>query len=239
MNSDNQQLIIRKSNELIESRYKLNLYEHRLILFLACNISPNDKDFKNYEIRISDFIKLFELETDKSAYEKVEHAATNLLSQIVRLQDTETKEMTTWLSYVKYVEGSGVIQLEFHRSLKPYLLQLKERFTQYNFRYVIYFTSQYSIRFYELFKMEAFKAKNGYFEKMFIISELRLILGLASTDYPLFGNLKDRVINPAIKEINEKTDLKVKEVKYGKTGRKITSVTFTVAILSKEFDLYD
>jgi plasmid replication initiation protein len=63
---------------------------------------------------------------------------------------------------------------------------------------------------------------------------LRLILGLNDKDYPLFGNLKDRVINPAIKEINEKTDLKVENIQYGKTGRKITNLTFTIAILSKE-----
>lgn len=233
-NSNNKQLIIRKSNELIESRYKLSIYEQRLILFIASKISPEDNDFKNYEIRISELEKMFGLEADKSIYEKVEQAATGLLTQLIRLQDTEIQELTTWLSYAKYVKGSGIISLEFHSSLKPYLLQLKTHFTQYNLNYVIGFTSQYSIRFYELFKMDAFKANNGRFEKNFEINELRLILGLEEKDYPDFNDFRKRTIEPSVKEINEKTDLYIENVRYGKTGRKITNVSFSVIILSKE-----
>lgn len=227
-------LIIRKSNNFIESRYKLSIYEQRLILFVASKISPDDKDFKSYEIRIAELVKMFGLEADKSIYEKVEQAATSLLTQLIRLQDSQTKELTTWFSYVKYIEGSGVVHLEFHSSLKSYLLQLKSHFTQYNLNYVIGFTSQYSIRFYELLKMDAFKAKNEKFEKSFEIDKLRLILGFEHNEYPFFSNFRDKVIEPAVKEINEKTDLNIEKVQYGKTGRKITNVTFTVIIRSKE-----
>lgn len=233
-NSDNKRLVIRKSNELISARYKLRLSEQRLICLLASEISPDDKDFKQYQITVADFAKMFGLETDKSIYEKVEQAAESLLSQVIRLQDSEIQELTTWLSYVKYAKGSGVIHLEFHSSLKPYLLQLKKHFTQYHLNYVIDFTSQYSIRFYELLKMDAFKAKNGRFEQYFEIENLRLILGLEQTDYQDFKDFRKRTIEPAVQEINEKTDLHIEEVKYGKTGRKITNVTFTVIVLSKD-----
>jgi plasmid replication initiation protein len=82
--------------------------------------------------------------------------------------------------------------------------------------------------------MEAFKAKNGLLSKSFSLSDLRLTLGINENEYPVFSDFKKRIIGTAISEINEKTDLKIEEVKYGKTGRKITNVTFTVTILSKE-----
>lgn len=60
-NSDNKQLVIRKSNELISARYKLRLSEQRLICLLASEISPDDKDFKQYQITVADFAKMFGL----------------------------------------------------------------------------------------------------------------------------------------------------------------------------------
>jgi hypothetical protein len=40
--SENKNQVIRKSNELIEARYKLSLAEQRVVLLLASEISPND-----------------------------------------------------------------------------------------------------------------------------------------------------------------------------------------------------
>lgn len=138
------------------------------------------------------------------------------------------------MSYVEYVDGSGIINLEFHSSLKPYFLQLKSHFTQYHLNHVVDFKSQYSVRLYELLKMDAYKAKKGQFERFFDVLELRLIFGVGKTDYPLFANFRDKVIQPATREISDKTDLYIHEVKYGKTGRKITNVTFFVGVLSKD-----
>ena len=231
---ESKQQIIRKSNELITARYKLSIAEQRLVLLLASEISPDDDDFKAYEIRVADFAKMFGLESDKSIYEKLEQAAEGLLSQKIILQNNNTKELTNWLSYVKYVKGSGVVNLEFHKSLKPYLLQLKSHFTQYNSNYVMNFNGQYSVRIYELLKMDAYKAKNGKFEKYFDLNEFRSFLYIGKNEYTLFANLKNRVIQPAINEISGLTDLFINDVKYGKTGRKITNVTFFVAVRSKD-----
>lgn len=228
--SDNKPQIIRKSNELIEARYKLSLAEQRLVLFLISEISPSDEDFKDYEIQVSELAKMFGLESDNSLYEKVQKAAESLMGQKIRLRDNKITEITTWFSYVMYEKGVGVVKLRFDKALKPYLLQLKSHFTQYKLPHAIDFKSQYSIRLYELLKMEAFKAIDGRFERTLEIAELRLILGIDKNDYPLFADFKKRAIEPAISEISNKTDLDILGIKYGKTGRKITKVTFAVTI---------
>ena len=229
--SKNKQQVIRKSNDLIEARYSLNLGEQRLILLLAGEISPDDEDFKSYQIRVADFAKMFGLEASNSLYEKVQNAADSLVGKTLQLStDAKVSKKTAWLSYVEYVNGSGLINLEFHSSLKPYLLQLKSHFTQYNSNYVMNFSCQYSVRIYELLKMNAYKAKNGQFEKYFELNKFRSFLDIDDNEYTLFSNLKNRVIQPAISEISDLTDLSIHDVKYGKTGRKITSVTFFVTV---------
>jgi plasmid replication initiation protein len=225
--------IIRKSNELIEARYKLSIAEQRLVILLASEITPDDEDFKDYEIRVSDFAKMFELEASNSLYEKVQNAAESLVGKTIRLRDNKVTEVTTWLSYIRYEDGVGVVKLRFDKSLKPYLLQLKGHYTQYQLHHVVNFKSQYSMRLYELLKMDAFKVKNGQFEKTIEVTELRLMLGVDKKDYSLFSGLRQFVIQPATSEISDKTDLFINDVRYGKTGRKVTNITFVVGVRSE------
>ena len=224
--------VIRKSNELIEARYRLSIWEQRLVLTLLTQVSPKDEDFKRYKIDISALAKMWQLGAGNTAfYEEVQDAADSLVGRTIQLSDDPTvSETVSWLSYVKYKRGSGEVEMEFHSSLKPYLLQLQRHFTQYQLSHVVNFRNQYTIRIYELLKMEAFKAVGGSFSKDFKYTDLRLLLSLSEKEYSLFADFKKRVIDPSVNEICKHTDLNIDEVRYGKTGRKITDITFVVKI---------
>lgn len=238
---DEKQLIVKKSNDLIEARYKLSVGEQRLILLLASQIHKDDKDFDSYEIRVSDFAEMFRLKTDKSLYEKVEQAAQDLLGKKLFLKnDSKNFEGTVWLSYVKYIRGSGTINLRFDDSLKPYLLQLKDSvrgFTKYQLETVMNFKSSYSIRLYELLKMEVWKTettKKKQFEKTIDVKEYRNILGIPDKKYKLFSDLRKWVIEPTIAEVSDQTDLNIIEIRYNKIGKTIVSISFIVLIREQE-----
>lgn len=223
---------VRKSNQLIEARYRLTLGEQRLILHLCSLIHSSDKDFKSYEIRVKDFAKMFALEKRNNIYKAVENAAKELAGKRLDISRDGKEIYVSWLSYVEYVEGSGIVKVEFHRSLKPYLLQLQEygNFTKYQVNHVVSFKSQYSIRLYELLKQKAFTAEKRKFSRCFEIESFRSILGIAVNEYEVFSNLRRKVIEPAIEEVSEYTDLEITDVHYGKTGRKVTDITFDVEI---------
>ena len=230
---------VRKSNQLIEARYRLTLGEQRLILHLCSLIHSSDKDFKSYEIRIKDFAKMFGLEKRNNIYKAVENAAKELAGKRLDISRDGKEIYVSWLSYVEYVEGSGIVQVEFHKSLKPYLLQLQEygNFTKYQINNVVNFKSQYSIRLYELLKQRVFTAeqkKVKQFSRCFKLDEFRLILGIAKDEYCAFDNFRRRVIDTAVDEVSANTDLEIEEVRYGKTGRKITDITFYVTILTAD-----
>lgn len=230
--STTQPPIIRKSNELIEARYRLSIWEQRLILTLLSNVTSKDEDFKRYKIRVADFMKQWQLNDDShSLYEKVQDAADSLLTKTIQLSDDPTtSEMVSWLAYVKYKRGSGLVEMEFHASLKPYLLQLRKHFTQYQLNHVINFRNQYSIRIYELLKIRVFRAEDGAFTRSFKYDDLRSLLAIEDGEYAMFWNFKSRVIVPAVEEISANTDLEITDVSYGKTGRKISDITFSVKV---------
>ena len=230
---------VRKSNRLIEARYRLTLGEQRLILHLCSLIHSSDKDFKSYEIRVKDFAKMFGLEKRNNIYKAVEDAAKELAGKRLDISRDGKEIYVSWLSYVEYVEGSGIVKVEFHKSLKPYLLQLQEygNFTKYQVNHVVNFKSQYSIRLYELLKQKVFTIegkKTKKFNRLFKLDEFRLILGIPEKEYKIFNNFRVRVIEPAVKEIIANTDLFIEEVLYGKAGSKVTDITFFVTVITAD-----
>lgn len=230
---------VRKHNDLIEARYKLpNLREQQVIFALLGKIKPEDEDFKGYQISVSDFAKFIGVNS-KSIYEDMEQTLTNLAERTVKIKQGKSFLVASWLSSAKYVHGSGYVELRFDPNLKPYLLQLKDHYTQYKLEAVLHFKSVYSIRLYEMLKKEAFKAKidpeskTKRFEVEYTYEEMREAFGINKKEYKLFAHFRTKTIEPAVTEIYDKTELNIYDVVYGKTGRAISRILFKVELRSK------
>ena len=111
------------------------------------------------------------------------------------------------------------VGIRFSEALIPYLSDLKDNFTEYFKEDIGSFSSAYSIRIYELLRQ--FKSTNY---RVFKIDELRAILGLENK-YSLMANFKQRVIDIAVSEINEKSPYNV-TVEYVKKARSYTHIKF-------------
>jgi plasmid replication initiation protein len=227
MNINDKALTVRQSNSLINASYRIaSVGEGRLIRTLIAQISPSDEDFKLYRVSVSDFARLFDI-TGQSAYEQIKKAADELVSRKIRIEKGESWLIMNWLSSAEYVQGSGYVEFRFEQKLKPYLLQLKGYFTQYQLENIVTFKSSYSIRLYELLKTEQFKAKHyGQFKKVFEYSEIRAMMGMNETEYAFFKDFRVRVIDPSVREINASSGIEITQVEYPKTGRKISHIVF-------------
>lgn len=227
MSIDDKALTVRQSNSLIDASYRIaSVGEGRLIRALIAQISPSDEDFKLYRVSVADFARLFNI-TGESAYEQIKKAADELTSRKIRIEKGKSWLFMNWLSSAEYVQGSGYVELCFDKKLKPYLLQLKGYFTQYELESVVSFKSAYSIRIYELLKAEQFKAaRSGQFSKTFSYEELRVILGVADNEYSQFAFFRVNVIEIAVREINTSSNIAITQVDYPKTGRKISHIVF-------------
>lgn len=221
--------IVRQSNELIDASYRIaTIGESRIIHLLIAQIQPDDEDFKTYKISVSDFAKVFGLsERDGRLYEQIDEASKALTSRTITIRRGKSWLHMNWLSSAEYKSGSGFIELCFDKKLKPYLLQLKGYFTQYQLEKISHFKSTYSIRIFELLKMEEFKAdKSGKFRKSFEYDELRKKLGIEEELYKFIAAFKKFVIEVAQREINENSDINIYQIDYPKTGRKISHIVF-------------
>lgn len=60
------------------------------------------------------------------------------------------------------------------------------------------------------------------------VDDFKRLVGIEPEQYKIFTMLRKRIIDTAVKEINEKTDLKV-VYDLEKQGRKITTIVFRVS----------
>lgn len=228
--------LIVKHNDLIEARYQaFSVVEQRIILMLLAQIQKDDKDFKEYRITVSDFSKVTGIALNGSFYQNLRNTLDKLVSKTLHIRRNHGGFLvTTWLSSGEYIDGEGCIELCFDPKLKPYLLDLQEKYTKYKLEIAVSFKSQFSIRLYEVLKKQAQIEKDcnhrKNFEKTFSYEELRNIFAVGEKEYLLFAHFRTKTIEPAVREVSDKTDLHITETRYLKTGRKITAVCFCVTI---------
>lgn len=235
--------LVRKSNELVEARYKFDIWETRVFTKMLTMVRRDDADFQNYRIYLKDMVKEFSLENNNDAYERLRAGAMKLMSKVVKVvrpTDEGLMELNTpivvgvekLLSPNKTVEDARFIDISFHPKMKPFLLSLQSRYTTYDVRNIHTLPSAYSIRIYELLKQYQ---KIG--KRRFLVQELKEIIGVIEEidvngkkkykdNYPMYGNFKQRVLLKAQK------DLKSTDITFTfdqiKKGRAVHEVVFYI-----------
>lgn len=222
--------LIRKANELVEARYRYDIWETRVFAQVVSMVRYEDVDFQEYKIYVSDVIKTFGIDGGGKAYKLLVQGAKGLVNKkliVERERDGRPTELETWLftsaEYFKTEKGEGsYLVVTFHPALKPYLLELKNRYLVYDIRNILKLTSSYSIRIYELLKQYE---KIG--KRTFDVENLKLILGILPSEYKLYGHFKDKVILKAQSDLIAETDISF-EFEEQKRGKKVVGLTFFI-----------
>lgn len=218
MSSKSTDIVVAKHNSLVEASYKLSLNEQRLILSCIAQLDsrkPLPKD-NLFTITAKEFSKMFEIE-EKHAYEALDEAASSLYERDIRTYDGKYRERFRWVCGVRYHENEGKVTLGFSTWIVPYLTMLHERFTTYNLKQIACLKSVYSIRLFEF--LSQFKSTGKF---VISLEKFKSLLEIQD-QYKRFYNFKKRVIEPAIKELKEKSGLTIfwKPIKQGKAVKQL------------------
>jgi len=219
-----------KSNEIIQkSRFQLNAQEQKIILYMISKIKPNDGDFIIQDFRILEFCKVCGIENDSgSNYKTVKDTIKALADKSLWIvQDNGTEVLVRWINKAWVNKKSGTIKLRLDDDMKPYLLQLSAKFTQYELLYALAMPSQYSIRLYEILKSYEWKQL-----VIFDIDDLKRML--SAENYARFPDFKRYVLDIAMRDINDLSDLTAK-FEIIKVGRKFGKIKFYMQI-KKDMD---
>ena len=147
---ENRNNIVVKHKTLVHNaRYKLSETSLKIVAILISMIKKDDKDFKEYHLKISDFRELIGTSSKNiDTYKYTHKIIRELMSDPFVLDDVNLN----WISSGKHIRGSGLMVFKIDPNLKPYLVQLKNNFLQYNIVNILPLKSTYVIRFYEICK---------------------------------------------------------------------------------------
>ena len=221
--------LVVKDNALINASYNLELTEQRLIMLAIINARESGQGItadSKLEIHASDYAKLFNVSADAS-YKALKEAVNNLFNR----QFSYTAEYkrtgkigivrSRWVSRIFYVDDLALLEITFAPDVVPLITRLEEQFTKYEAKQVAHLTSKYATRLYEILISWREVGKTPIFE----LQQLRKNLGVEDDEYQRMHHFKSRVLETAITQINEHTDIKATYEQH-KQGRTITGFSF-------------
>ena len=207
----------------------LELTEQRLVMLAIINARELGQGItadSKLEIHASDYAKLFNVSPDAS-YKALKDAVNNLFNR----QFSYTAEYkktgkvgivrSRWVSRIFYVDDLALLEITFAPDVVPLITRLEEHFTKYEAKQVAHLTSKYATRLYELLIAWREVGKTPVFE----LQQLRKNLGVEDDEYQRMHHFKSRVLETAITQINEHTDIKATYEQH-KKGRTITGFSF-------------
>jgi len=221
--SDAPQRVV-KHNDLVKARSNLSKIEHRVIAMLIAQLDRSDESFGLQRIHIKDIIEKSG-SSSQDLYSRGKEICQRLLNQQIHIQ-TQEKGKRVYEGYnaldkIRYVEGDGYIEARFNDSMKPFLLELKRRFTIYQLEAFMQLGSRYSMRIYELLKMR----EDLRWLRM-PIQHLRELLS-CEDKYARFGDFRRRVVERARSEINGTTDIRF-NYKVEREGQSPKRINFVI-----------
>jgi len=220
--------VIYKDNNLVEASYALTLSEQRLILIAIIAARDIEKELTSdtlITIHAAQYMQHFNVGR-QSAYDALQSASESLFERrltykaIDPVTGRQAIYKSRWVSKVGYVKEAATVQLIFAPDILPLFIKLEEKFTKYELKQISQLTSVYAIRLYEL--LIRWRSTGRLYIKL---NELRNKLGLSNEEYIKMGDFKKRVLNTAIEQINEFTDIEVNYTQK-KEGRSITDIDF-------------
>jgi len=223
--------LVVKDNALIQASYTLDMVEQRLILLAIAEARETGHGITEnslLEVHASSYINTFNVEKH-TAYTVLREASKSLFDRYVTYHDVNPKTgkdrsfHCRWVDKIGYEQHSGIVFLRFTQDIVPLITRLEENFTKYELQQVSRLTSSYAIRLYELLIQWRSAGKTPIFD----LSIFRQQLGVEAHQYKTMSNFKTYVLDFALNQVNELTDIIAKYEQH-KKGRAISGFSFSL-----------
>lgn len=217
-----------KTNRLNSVIQNLTLVELRLIQLAIVDSREKQEGLtadKPLFISAQRYADCFNVESH-TAYEVLKGIEKTLFDRrFTFINERQNEVKSRWISQVEYHRGEGGISIIFTPAVVNEITRIdgyERAFTKFLLEQTANLNSVYSVRLYELLK-QWLEAKKATLE----LELMRGQLGLGVNEYVRMSDFKKRVLDLAVNEINEKTDLKI-SYENVKQGRKIVGFNFKI-----------
>ena len=236
---DKQNLVV-KHNDLVQKiRLSLTEAEQKTVLYSISKIKPNDKVTDCVHFDIQAYCKACGIDADSGTnYKRVRALVKALRDKSQEVFIDGWYRPVSWFYDYKVNPQDGHVKVLFNPLLEQSLYGLQRDFLQYRLEMSLPLDGKYTVALYEYFKSQLGNTRNTFTFNLGV-DKFKEFLGVDKLKtYENFGKLRMKIIEPAFKDIEEKTDIFIqwRPIKTGRGG-KILVIRFDVT--KKNIDVMD
>lgn len=213
-------LWLTKDNKLIVMEAVMNPLEYKVMNYFMIR-AVECGQLKGIQVRASDLIKDTNLK--KTGYTDVLRKLTKtIVKTSIHIEEPSVGNKKHWTDMAlipKMDYDDGILTCDFNDELRPYIFGELQSFTKSQYAYIASCRTYSAMRMYEICNSWRKTTRVAYYD----LPKWRAILGAMGKSYLKFPHFRQRILESAIKEVSEKTDLMIKP-EYIKTGRAITHI---------------
>ncbi len=197
-----------QDNVLTVARYEMTEAEKNILYMVVAQVRKEDPPIKMYQVSVKEMANL--TGSDELKFETYKKATEKLVGRVFQTTLPNGNLLqASFFASAEYKKGTGIIELELSQKVRPFYVDLSQRFTKIQLVAAISLNSAYAKRIYELLCMYK-NMKDKTFTRN--LAELKTMLGVVDPktgedSYPTWTKFETRILEVATKEINGHTDL--------------------------------
>lgn len=221
---------VRHHNAITNARYEYTEMQLDIFLYLLSSLRKDRSDGV-YEVSV---LEMSKLTGKKYNYQQLRHSTEGMGSRMFEIpNEIDHKGRKVWrqmwmFERIDYIHGTGTIEFQFTRTIQPYLFDLKDNFTSFQLYSALRLSSKHAKRIYTFCNQWKDKQETPLQD----ITEFKQMLGLVTEkgeEYAPISMFKKRVLDEAVKQINNHTDLKISYI-LSKKGRSFKAIQFFIKV---------
>jgi len=197
-----------QDNVLTVARYEMTEAEKNILYMVVAQVRKEDALTKMYQVSVKEMASI--TGADELNFETYKNATEKLIGRVFQTTLPNGNLLqASFIASAEYKKGTGIIELELSQKVRPFYVDLNQRFTKIQLVAAISLNSAYAKRIYELLCMYK-NMQNKTFQRDLV--ELKTMLGIINPktgkdSYPDWTKFQTRVLEIAAREINGHTDI--------------------------------
>lgn len=197
-----------QDNVLTVARYEMTEAEKNILYMVVAQVRKDDAPTKMYQVSVKEMASI--IGSDELNFETYQNAIEKLMGRVFQtILPNGNLLQASFIASAEYKKGTGIIELELSQKVRPFYVDLNQKFTKIQLVAAISLNSTYAKRIYELLCMYK-NMQNKMFKRD--LRELKAMLGIiepktGKDSYPDWTKFQTRVLDVASKEINGHTDI--------------------------------
>lgn len=197
-----------QDNALTVARYEMTEAEKNLLYMVVATVRPDDPETKMYQVSVKEMAEV--ANSKELKFEAYKQAARKLLTRVFETDLPNGNLLqATFIASAEYKKGTGIIEIELSRKVRPFYVDLNKKFTKIQLAAAISLNSAYAKRIYELLCMFKNMPNKAFRRNLVDLKNMLWVIDpkTGKDSYPKWTHFENAILEVAAKEINGHTDL--------------------------------